>query len=84
MLIGRNPWILVAGTGFGSAYETGSNAHMLYLHLVLEAGLPGLIVFFGFMVRILRALWLSGTVGRPLFSVTLALLLTGVRITANM
>jgi hypothetical protein len=36
---------LLFGTGFGSAIDSGNNAHMLYLQIILETGLVGLLLF---------------------------------------
>ena len=48
-------WII--GTGFGSANASGDNAHMLYLHIIVEMGLLGLLAFGAFYAFILRLLW---------------------------
>lgn len=69
-------WVI--GTGFGSAIETGSNGHMLYLHIALECGLVGLIGFAVLAWRVGRALWRRGPGGRILFWATIALLLSAL------
>ena len=48
-------WII--GTGFGSANASGDNAHMLYLHIIVEMGLLGLLAFGAFYLFILKMLW---------------------------
>lgn len=68
-------WLI--GSGFGSAMESGQNAHMLYLHIVVETGIFGLFAFLASMLKILRVLWRSEQSPRALFWVTVCLLGTG-------
>jgi O-antigen ligase len=68
----------IAGTGFGSAPETGPNAHMLYLHIVIECGLIGLSLFLAFVWRVLRVLWSTEGPPRALFWATICLLITSI------
>ena len=65
-------WIV--GSGFGSAIESGPNAHMLFLHLVLETGVLGLVIFLGIVSRVLVVLWRVESSPRPLFCGTVCLL----------
>ena len=65
-------WIV--GGGFGSAVETGPNAHMLCLQIVLELGFVGLFVFAIFQYNILKYLFSCEGYGKPLFWLTIALL----------
>ena len=67
-------WIF--GFGFGSAIETGTNAHLEYLHVILETGLIGLCALAYWQWRIISSLWHAGKAARPLFWVCIALLLT--------
>jgi hypothetical protein len=55
--VGNNPWILPVGSGFNNRYsgatKQGNSAHNLYLTLIIENGIVGLILYlamvFGFM-----------------------------------
>jgi hypothetical protein len=76
-LLDKNPIVWFTGTGFGAAYETGTNAHMLYLHIVLETGLPGLAAFVWLFTRIIKALRKCRG-GGLLISGTVAMLISGV------
>lgn len=69
-------WIV--GSGFGSAMESGSNAHMLFLHIIVEVGLLGLFLFIALMGKILYVLWNAEEAPHPLFWVTVCLLGTGL------
>lgn len=71
--LNEEPIRWITGSGFGSAYQSGDNAHMLYLHLVVETGICGLscfLVLFGVVLRALakaerqapKALWLCTVV----------------------
>lgn len=70
------PLLLITGTGFGAAIETGVNGHMLFLHLLVEAGLLGVAAFCFFSWQILRALWLAEQETKPMLCATLSLLLS--------
>lgn len=69
-------WII--GTGFGSASASGDNAHMLYLHIIVETGLIGLLVFAAFFLFVLRLLWRLGPSARLFFIATVALLFSSL------
>lgn len=69
-------WII--GTGFGSALASGSNAHMLFLQLVLETGILGLVAFLLFAGQVLLLLWRVEQPPRYLFLATVALLFSSL------
>ena len=77
-LLNRNPLFWVAGTGFGSAIESGSNGHMLYLQTTLECGLIGTLAFLLAMWKGCLLLWRQGTGGHILCYATAALLISAV------
>lgn len=82
--LSQEPMLLFTGAGFGSAMESNTelrsdNAHMLYLQIVLEAGLLGLVVFLLFCTRILRALYKYEQAStKPIFWVTVAFLVSSL------
>jgi O-antigen ligase len=46
--LNQEPIRWIVGTGFGTAWDNGvdgGNAHMLYLHIILENGITGLLIF---------------------------------------
>jgi O-antigen ligase len=47
-------WLI--GTGFGSATASGAFAHNMYLHVIIEMGIVGLLAFGWFFVFVLRHL----------------------------
>jgi len=67
-------WLI--GGGFGSAVESGNNAHMLYLQLILEVGIVGLGAFLIYELMVLKYLFRYEGHGRPLFWLTIVLLLS--------
>ncbi|HEX7079610.1 MAG TPA: O-antigen ligase family protein [Gammaproteobacteria bacterium] len=69
-------WLI--GTGFGSAMATGSDAHMLYLHIVVEMGVLGLLAFIVFYASILHALWRRLPYSRYFFLATACLLVSSL------
>lgn len=69
-------WLI--GTGVGSARESGENAHMLYLQIVVESGVIGLTAFMIFFCGVLRALSSAGRKWSPLFWGTIALLVSAL------
>lgn len=73
-LLNQFPAFWLTGTGFGSAAETGSNGHMLFLHITLECGLGALLVFLIASYKLLRAMWRDVAEGRILCYATVALL----------
>lgn len=77
-LLNRNPVFWLAGTGFGSAIESGSNGHMLLLQTTLECGLLGTAVFLYCVWKVMLFLWRQGGRGRVLCYVMGALLVSSV------
>ena len=67
-------WVM--GVGFGNAVNSGSAAHMLPLHIILETGIVGLTVFVVLAWRVLAALWRIERHDRPIFWGTIALFLS--------
>lgn len=68
----------LTGVGFGRVAETGDDAHMLYLHIILETGIIGLMAFCALAAYVLRALWERRHEARPIFLVTIALLVASL------
>jgi len=77
VLLNDNPLLWLVGTGFGSAVQSGSNGHMLYLHITLECGLIGLAAFLAVMWRILALLWRRSDT-RVVYFATIALLVSAL------
>lgn len=73
--LNEEPLRWVFGTGFGSAFELGDNAHMLALNIVLELGMVGLIFVSVLFYKILKVLNGSLQFNRSILWVTVALLL---------
>jgi O-antigen ligase len=69
-------WLI--GTGFGSASASGDNAHMLFLHVVVEMGVLGLAAFGVFFAVLLRMLWIGARPPRYLFLATVCLLFSSM------
>jgi hypothetical protein len=66
-------WIV--GSGFGAALDSGSDAHMLPLHIIVEMGVLSLAVFVCLFGMILTALYQHGRHQKVLFWATVAFLL---------
>jgi hypothetical protein len=66
------------GAGPGSASHIGTNAHMLFLHIVLESGMIGLTIFGWVAYNVLRRLRRQGAVARPILWATVALLVSSL------
>jgi hypothetical protein len=65
----------LSGAGFGAALDDGgSNAHMLYLHIVSELGALGLALYLSLFASIFGALRRLDVAGRPLLWGTVVLL----------
>jgi len=77
-LLDAEPVRWFTGVGLGAARDTGSNAHMLYLQLVVELGAVGLFVFGVLFARILYWLRLYEGRNRALFWCTVALLIASL------
>jgi O-antigen ligase len=77
--LNEEPVRWLVGTGFGSSFQSGNNAHMLFLQVVLETGLLGLLAF-GFLVALLiRLLWKADcNPYRPALFGVIAFLLSGI------
>lgn len=76
--LNEKPHRWIVGEGFGTAISSGAHAHMLYLHIVLELGVLGLLGFIALAAYILRALWQCESGAGPLFLTTVALLLSAL------
>lgn len=75
-LLSQTPIYWLVGTGFGSAIESGTNGHMLFLHITLECGLLGLMIFLLIMRKITLFLWASESGTKFLSYATGALLVS--------
>ncbi len=76
---GNLRWIV--GTGFGSAWDAGTeggSAHMLFLHIIIENGLVGLIIFLILFKNIIMFLQQYELGSKPIFWTTISLLITSV------
>lgn len=69
-------WIF--GTGFGAAADSGDNAHMLPLHIILETGILGLLIFTILFSNILKCLYQNELGTKPIFWVTVCLLISSI------
>lgn len=69
-------WII--GAGPGSVMQYGNNAHMLYLHIVMEAGVVGLMMFGATMRRAVRYLRRFERGARPMLLATIAFLISSL------
>jgi O-antigen ligase len=69
-------WIV--GTGFGSALDSGNFAHMLPLHIIIETGFIGLLIFIFLFYRILHYFYMSEVGIKPMFLGTIALLFSSI------
>mgnify|MGYP001794172192 CR=1 FL=1 len=72
-------WIV--GTGFGSAWdegEDGGSAHMLFLHIIIENVIVGLLIFLFLFGNIIIYLQHYELGIKPIFWVTISLLVTSI------
>ena len=76
--INEQPWRWVFGSGFGAATDSGDNAHMLPLHIILETGVLGLFVFIVLFSNILNYLHKKEIGTKPFFWGTVSLLICSV------
>ncbi|MCU0513014.1 MAG: O-antigen ligase family protein [Anaerolineae bacterium] len=67
-------WLV--GTGFGNTYNSGNNAHMLPLQIIIETGIFGLSIFCALAGWVLWALWRYDRYMKPIFWCTIALLVS--------
>ena len=72
----RIRWLL--GAGFGASADSGSSAHMLVLHLILETGLLGLLIFIFLFSKILYYLYQRELGVKPIFWATVAFLVSSL------
>jgi O-antigen ligase len=73
--IARAPWILLVGTGFQNIrhYLGATGAHNNYLHVLLELGVLGFVVYLAFLRNVLKSLRRAGSSGASAFEKTAAL-----------
>jgi O-antigen ligase len=76
--LNSNPIRWLIGSGTGSNSQLRSNAHNLYLNIIAEGGLPFLVSFIAVFMAILRTLWRNEGNSKPVFFVTLALLISSL------
>lgn len=69
-------WLI--GSGFGSAVDSGDNAHMLPLHIIVETGLVGLLIFLFLFSKIFYYLYQCEPGVKPIFWVTVAFLVSSL------
>jgi hypothetical protein len=72
----EDPVRWIVGSGFGAALDSGSDAHMLPLHIIVEMGVLSLAVFVCLFGIILTALYQHGRHQKVLFWATIAFLLS--------
>lgn len=77
-LLEEDPVRWVIGSGPGSATELGSNAHMLFLHILLEGGLVGLLIFGLAAYTVIGHLHQEKSRAGPLLWATTALLISSL------
>lgn len=77
-VLNAEPWRWITGNGFGSALDSGGDAHMLLLTVTLETGIIGLMLFVVAFARLLLFLGSRGESGRAMFWTTLVLLVTSL------
>lgn len=73
-----DPILWFVGGGFGSAVDSGDRAHMLYLQIIIETGLLGLLIFGFLFYKILYCLYRYEVGGKPIFWVTVAFLVSSL------
>jgi hypothetical protein len=74
----REPIRWIFGVGFGSAWDRwggGESAHMLPLHIILENGIIGLLIFGVLFYKILYSLYRYEATDKAIYWATIALLL---------
>jgi hypothetical protein len=77
-VLNAEPWRWITGNGFGSALDSGGDAHMLFLNITLETGIAGLLLFVVAFARLLLFLGARGDSGRAMFWTTLVLLVSSL------
>jgi hypothetical protein len=76
--LNQEPLRWIFGTGFGSAAESGNNGHMLFLHIIVETGLIGLVIFLYLFGKIIFSLSRYEIGVQPILLVTIALLFSSI------
>jgi hypothetical protein len=71
------PWLWASGAGFGSVVQTG-NAHCLYLQILVELGVAGLVLWLGLVAYVLNALHRREPSAQPIFWLTVTLLVASL------
>lgn len=66
------------GSGFGSAIDSGNNAHNLYLHIILETGTVGFLLFICLFSQILYFLYQNEVGVKAFFWTTIAFLISSL------
>jgi len=69
-------WLV--GTGFGSSTDSGAAAHMLPLHIIIETGIVGLLLFVFLFYHILYFLYQHESGFKSVFWATIALLFASI------
>lgn len=77
--LSKEPMLWITGIGFGAAWDywgSGESAHMLPLHVTIENGVFGLLIFCFFFYKILNLLYKYEMAEKAIFWSTVALLLS--------
>ncbi|WP_226889101.1 O-antigen ligase family protein [Nostoc sp. MG11] len=77
--LNQEPWRWIVGTGFGSAWDNGvdgGSAHLLFLHIILENGILGLLIFAILFYKMLYLLYQNELYIKPIFWATVIFLIT--------
>lgn len=74
--IQEDPLRWLIGAGPGSVAQQGYNAHMLYMQIVMEAGLIGLIIFILIFVKVIKYLNRIEEGTKPILFATLVFLIS--------
>jgi hypothetical protein len=76
--IQQNPVRWIIGAGPGSVAQQQYNAHMLYLHIIMETGLIGLVAFWALMLKITAYLRRFERGAKPVLLATVAFLISSL------
>ncbi|MGR3278823.1 O-antigen ligase family protein [Acaryochloris marina NIES-2412] len=74
--LNKKPLRWLFGSGFGAATDSGENAHNLYLHIIVETGTVGLILFLYLFSQILYYLYQNEAGMKAIFWMTIAILIS--------
>jgi hypothetical protein len=77
-LLDEAPLRWLIGVGFGAGRDTGNKAHSVYLQVIVETGLIGFFIFCLLFYKILSYLRRYEGELRPIFGVTIALLISAI------